>query len=152
MPQKIILTKEGLAKLKKELNDLVENKRPDIIRRIQQAKDYGDLSENTEYDEAKNEQLVVDKRINELERIIERSEIPSTPKKGEVGIGSKVVVDRNGEKTGYTLVGDFEADPSKGKISHSSPIGESLIGSRVGERIEIETPDGVQECKVIRIE
>lgn len=151
MFNKIILTKEGLTKLKKELDSLVNLKRPEVAKRIHQAKDYGDLSENVEHDEAKNEQLVIDKRISELRKVVKRADVPSPSKKGEAGIGSKVAIDCEGEKTEYTLVGDFEADPGKGMVSHSSPIGQSLIGGRVGERIKIETPSGTQECQIVSI-
>jgi transcription elongation factor GreA len=149
---KIILTKEGLAKLKKELAELTDIKRPKVAKRIQQAKGYGDLSENVEYDEAKNEQLVVEKRISELSQIVKRAEVPARPKRGLVGIGSRVTIDCQGQKSEYILVGDFEAYPSENRISHSSPIGRSLIGHKLGDKIKIEIPAGTQRCQITKIE
>ena len=150
--EKIILTKEGLARLKKEMAELTDIKRPKVAKRIQQAKGYGDLSENVEYDEAKNEQLVVEKRISELRQVVKRAEVPTQPKRGVAGIGSKVTIDCQGQKSEYVLVGNFEAYPTKNRISHSSPIGRSLIGQKLGDEVKIEIPAGTQECQITKIE
>jgi len=148
MQNKVIITKEGLAKIKSELEVLINEERPKIVERVAQAKDYGDSTENIEYDEAKNEQMITDKRISELRNVIKRADIPEFPKAGEAGIGSTVVINYAGEDHEYILVGNYESDPKNGKISHSSPIGESLMGCKVGEEIEIDIPAGKQSCKV----
>jgi transcription elongation factor GreA len=153
MADKILLTKAGIKKLERELNDLIKNKRPEIAKRIAQAKDYGDLSENVEYDEAKNEQMMVERRITELKQMIKRADIAKEGASGdEVAIGTTVTINCNGDKSTYTLVGSFESNPKEGKISHSSPIAKALLGCKVGDEVEINTPAGAKQCRVEEIE
>ncbi|MFW6122518.1 MAG: transcription elongation factor GreA [Petrotogales bacterium] len=152
MADKIILTKDGIKKLRRELDTLIKKKRPEIAKRIAQAKDYGDLSENVEYDEAKNEQMMVERRITEITQLIKRANIAEDSNGGsEVGVGSTVAIDLDGNKIEYILVGSFEADPKEGKISHSSPIGKALMGAKKGEEVEIDIPAGKKKCKILEI-
>jgi transcription elongation factor GreA len=152
MADKILLTKDGIKKLKNELDVLVNEKRPEIAKRIAQAKDYGDLSENVEYDEAKNEQMMVERRITEIKQLIKRANVADDNNGGsEVGVGSAVKLETGGKQLEYTLVGSFEADPKERKISHSSPLGKALMGAKVDEIVEIETPNGKKEYRVVEI-
>jgi len=152
MPDKILLTKSGIKKLKDELNILINKKRPEIAKRIAQAKDYGDLSENVEYDEAKNEQMMVERRITEIKQLIKRANVTDgNCGSDKAGVGSSVVLDMEGRKVEYRLVGSFEANPKESKISHSSPIGKALMGAKKGDKIEIEIPTGKKKCKIIEI-
>ncbi len=152
MTKRIILTEKGHKKLKEELDNLIRKERPKVAERISKAKDYGDLSENVEYDEAKNEQMKLEKRIAELRQTLKQANIADEPEEGVVGVGSKVTVDCEGDKRTYRVVGNFEAEPKKAKISHSSPIGKSLMGKKLGEEVEIKVPAGKQVCEVIEIE
>ncbi len=152
MPDKILLTKSGIEKLEKELKILINKKRPEIAKRIAQAKDYGDLSENVEYDEAKNEQMMVERRITEIKQLIKRANVTDgNGGSDKVGVGSSVVLDMGGREVEYMLVGSFEANPKERKISHSSPIGKALMGAKSGDEIEIETPAGEKKCKILEI-
>lgn len=136
------LTKEGLAKLKAELDMLVHIRRKEIASRIQEAKELGDLSENAEYQEAKNEQAFNEGRIEELEYTLRNVNIIDEHASGNgiIQVGSTVQAD-NGSKHTLHIVGSNEADPIVGKISNESPLGLSLLGKRVGEKVTITTPD-----------
>lgn len=147
----IKLTKLGKEKLEKELEELVKVKRPEVIDRIKRAKDYGDLSENAEYEDARNEQSFVEGRIQEIEHMLKYAEIAESKKNGEVGLGSQVKVKIDGEEASYEIVGSTEADPISGKISSDSPIGSSLMGKKAGEKVMAQTPSGEVELKVISI-
>jgi transcription elongation factor GreA len=151
MPE-VYLTKEGLEKFKKELDDLKTNRRPAIVARIQQAKEYGDLSENAEYEDAKNEQSFVEGRISELEALIANAQIiQNGDSPDQVGLGCKVEVQVDGEKEKYTIVGTGESEPGEGKISYSSPLGQALMGRKVREKVEVSAPDGKIEYKILKI-
>ncbi|MFC1711722.1 transcription elongation factor GreA [Patescibacteria group bacterium] len=143
---KIYLTKGGLKQLKKELGDLMESKRPLLVQRVARAREMGDLSENTEYANAREELSMLDGRIEELEQILSKAKLIKDTSKGcgskAVKLGCKVTVNVNGETHVYNVVGEWEADPTEKKISHSSPLGKSLIGKKVGEEVEIEAPAG----------
>ncbi len=148
-----ILTKKGLNKLKKELEDLKHKKRPEIAERIRQAKELGDLSENAEYHQAKDEQSFIEGRVLELEHLIKTCEIAEeNTNNDEVGVGSKVTVSKDGATLNLTIVGSTEADPSNGRISLESPIGEALLGKKVGDEVEVELPAGVNKYRVVNIE
>jgi len=146
------LTKEGLEKLQAELEELKE-RRVKISNRIEEAIKMGDLSENAEYSDAKDAQAFTEGRIAELQVIIKNSEIIKKDKKskGEVVIGCTVEADCDGDPRTFTIVGPEEADPMKGYISHESPIGKALIGSKKGDTIDVETPGGVMKCKILKI-
>ncbi len=141
--QAAYLTKDGLQKLQEELQSLKNTKRKEIAERIQQAKELGDLSENAEYVEAKNEQGFVEGRILELENLIRNAVVINSRTKGDtVQIGSTITISMDGTTLEYAIVGSNEADPAAGRISNESPLGSAFLGRRVGETIEIETPRG----------
>ncbi len=150
---KILLTKEGLEELKSEYDILVKVKRPEGVKRMADAREQGDLSENSEYSAAREDLALIDGRIIELEEIIRNAElVQSTHFKGSVDIGCKVTVRINGRKDVYMIVGEWEADPKEKKISHSSPLGKALMGKRVGEKIEVVAPVGKIQYTVLHIE
>lgn len=152
MAEKIIkLTKSGVEKLKTELEDLKKNQRPAVIDRIKRAKDYGDLSENAEYEDARNEQSFIEGRIQEIEHMLKYSEVIESNKGGEVGMGSTVKVEMDGDKMEYEIVGSTEVDPIAGKISSDSPIGSALLGKKAGEKVVANTPSGPIELRIVSI-
>lgn len=141
------ITPEGKKELEAELETL-KGRRGEIADKIAEARDYGDLSENAEYDAAREEQGVVETRIAEIEDILLNAEIIKGGKKDKVGLGSTVEL-KTGKKTvTYTVVGPVEADPLEGKISDESPIGDALMGKKVGDKIAITTPKGELEYTV----
>jgi transcription elongation factor GreA len=140
-----LITIEGLEELKSELEELKLVKRKEISEKIKAALAFGDISENAEYDEAKNEQAIVEARIAKLETMIKNAKVIKTTKKnGVVNIGSKVKIKdlEFDEEMEYTIVGSAEADPFKGKISNVSPLGGALLGKKIGQIIEVESPAG----------
>ncbi len=148
------VTEEGLQKLKDELEHLKVVKRKEVAEALKQAKAFGDLSENSEYDEAKNEQAEVERHIAELEDILENIEIiKSTGKKNTVQVGSSVKVYdvEFDEEVTYTIVGSTESDPMENKISDESPIGKALLGAKPGDEVQAETPGGTLQMKVLEI-
>lgn len=141
--EQTVLTPEGYQRAKQELDELKNVKRKEIAGRIQDAKELGDLSENAEYAEAKNEQSFIEGRIVELENLIKTAVIiDSPPDSTVVRVGSTVTVQGANTKATYTIVGSNEADPTAGKISNESPLGKAFIGKRVGESITATTPAG----------
>jgi transcription elongation factor GreA len=149
----VYLTPEGLAKLKDELKRRIETERIEIAERIKQAKDLGDLSENAEYEAAKNEQAFNEGRIRELNYMLNNAQIIEDSNGGkEVRIGSTVTVrDDDGEEETYTIVGSSEAKPASGKISNESPVGKALLGKHVRQKVTVETPGGAYKLTVIKI-
>ena len=148
------VTPEGLQKLKEELEYLKVVKRKEVAEALKQAKAFGDLSENSEYDEAKNEQAEVERHIAELEDTLNNVEIiKSTGRKTKVNVGSSVkVFDLEfDEEIVYTIVGSTEADPFENKISDESPIGKALLGKKVGEEAVAETPGGNLKMKILEL-
>lgn len=149
------MTEEGLRKLKEELDWLKTEKRAQVKERLKIARSYGDLSENSEYDAAKEEQAFVESRILQLEDQIRRAKIIRDEDKveGVVTIGSTVTIRElpDGEEETYTIVGSAEADPSKFRISNESPMGAGLLGRRVGERVGIMTPGGEIRVEIVRV-
>ena len=136
--ENIYLTSEGLEKLKKEYQHLVTVRRKEVTERIAKAREYGDISENSEYDTAKDEQSFVEGRILELEEIIKHAKTIDKAKKADiVRLGSKVKVDVNGQQDEFIIVSSIEADPMEGKISDESPVGKSLIGAKVGDMVTV---------------
>jgi len=149
---KKILTKEGLSKLASELEDLKNNKRLEVIERIKTAKEYGDLSENAEYQEAKEAQAFIEGRIAELENIMKTATIvDDSDQKDVVTVGCQVMVDKNGTKQTFTIVGSTEADPANRKISLESPLGEALLGKKVSDKVEVSLPGGVAVYEIVDI-
>ncbi len=148
-----VLTKKGLEKLQLELTDLKENKRKEVRERIKTAKEYGDLSENSEYQDAKEQQAFIEGRIQELENMIKKVKVINKKKDlSEVSVGDKVTMEIEGDKEVYEIVGVNESDPASGKISCESPIANSLLGHKVNDRVEFPTPDGKLSCKILKIE
>ena len=147
------LTKEGLVNLQAELELLVHTRRKEIASRIQEAKELGDLSENAEYQEAKNEQAFNEGRIEELESTLRNVALidEHASKNGVIQVGSTVHAD-NGTKHTLHIVGSNEADPLHGKISNESPLGLSLLGKRVGETVSVPTPKGPVAYTIVKVE
>ena len=144
--KKIYLTKEGLADLQKEHDDLTKVKRPSILGRVTAARDMGDLAENAEYTASREELGLIDGRIEELEDLLKRVAIidghSRSGKHQSVKLGSTVTVKVDGKKEIFMLVGEWEADPMEKKISHESPLGKALLGKKVGEKVEVQAPVG----------
>jgi transcription elongation factor GreA len=145
------LTQEGITELKEELVGLI-SQRPHVADRIKHARELGDLSENAEYQTAREEQDRLESRISELEHIIQNSQIIKKPKSdGQVRLGSSVKLKDGGKPIDYQVVGTMEANPAAGKISDESPIGKALLGKKVGDKVEIKTPAGAHLFKVVEI-
>ncbi|MCX6791834.1 MAG: transcription elongation factor GreA [Candidatus Gottesmanbacteria bacterium] len=150
---KVLLTREGLEELKREYNQLTRVKRPETVQRLSDARELGDLSENSEYAAAKQDLAFIDGRILELEEIIHGAKLISgNHTKSQVDIGCKVILHINGKKEEYMLVGEWEADPKEKKISQESPLGKALMGKKVGDRVEVEAPAGKVIYKILGIE
>jgi transcription elongation factor GreA len=149
---KIVVTKEGLDTLKAEYDELVNTKRPVAVTRLANAREQGDLSENSEYTDAKQNLAFIDGRIAELEEVLHGVQVITTHSKGHVDVGCKVTLHINGKKEMFTVVGEWEADPTAKKISNESPLGKALLGKKVGEQVEVEAPAGKIHYKVLHIE
>ncbi len=150
MNKQFHLTQDGVKELEAELKDLVAQ-RPAIAERIKTAREFGDLSENAEYSSARQEQERVESRIAEIENILQNVEIIKKPKgDNKVQLGSKVTL-KNGSTKEFQVVGTVEADPLNGKISDESPIGQALLGKKVGDEVEITTPADTTTYKVTAI-
>lgn len=152
LQNKIILTPEGLAELKREHEELVNVKRPEAVTRLASAREAGDLSENSEYAAAKTDLSFIDGRIIELEEIMHGAKVVTSHGKSHVDVGCKVTLTIGGKKETFHLVGEWEANPMEKKISHSSPLGKALIGKKVGEKVEVEAPAGKNLYKILDIE
>jgi transcription elongation factor GreA len=151
--KKIFLTKEGLEELKKEHNELTQVKRPQVLTRLSQARDMGDLSENAEYTAARDELSFIDGRIDELEELLKQVNViqEDTNGKMSVQLGSTVELHHGNKKEEFTVVGEWEADPAAKKISHESPLGKALIGKQEGEKIEVSAPAGKVVYTVVSV-
>ncbi|MDR0199303.1 MAG: transcription elongation factor GreA [Streptococcaceae bacterium] len=150
------MTQEGLEKLETELEELKLVKRPEVVERIKIAREYGDLSENSEYEAAKDEQAFIENRITIVENMIRNAEIVdnSKVKANEVALGKKVTFVEKGEKDEetYTIVGTAEADPFEGKISNESPIAQALIGRKKGDAVKVPLPNGIEiEVQITKV-
>lgn len=153
--KQVLLTDEGLKKLEDELEYLKTQKRKEVAEKIKHARGFGDLSENSEYDEAKDEQAKVELRIVEIEKMLKNAKIidDSEINLDIVSVGAKLkLYDYEYEEDlEYIIVGSTEADPANGKISDESPIGKALLGKKVGEDVEVETPGGTVKFKILDI-
>ena len=150
----ILLTKEGYEEIKDELNDLINVKRPANIEAIKEARALGDLSENADYDAARNEQAEIEAKIKKLETILENVQIIESVNTDEVGVGTTVkiaYIDDEDDVDQYKIVGSQEADPFESKISNESPIAKALMVHKVGDVVSVESPNGNYEVKVIEI-
>lgn len=150
--KKVVLTREGLNQLKEEHNDLVNKKRPEAVTRLAAARGQGDLSENSEYAAARQDLAFIDGRIAELETVINEAKVIASHPRTKIDVGCKVTLHVNGKKDTFTIVGEWEANPTQKKISHSSPLGKALLGKKVGEKVEVEAPVGRILYKILSIE
>lgn len=148
------ISQEGLQKVKKELETLETIKRPAVVERISRAREQGDLSENAEYHEAREDQGFIEGKIKELKYLTKNAIIIKMDKKSNVvEIGSTVyAICDNGMKIKYTIVGQAEADPGSGKISNDSPLGKAFIGKGIGHELELNVPAGAIKCKIEKID
>jgi len=144
---------ESLEKLKKEVKSIRDEKIPEIAKKIDEAKQLGDLSENAEYHQAKDDMAWAQGRAIEIENILDNAEIikEGGGNKNEVNLGSDVVVKVNGEKKEFKIVGQQESDPINGKISNESPLGTQLLGAKLKEEVKVQTPGGEKIYKIIEI-
>lgn len=153
--KEVLLTEEGLAKLKEELDQLKTVRRQQVAVRLKEAIAQGDLSENSEYDSAKEEQAFIESRIVTLQNMIRNAKVINQDEqdKNFVGVGTKVKIQEipEGDTEVYTIVGSAESDPVAGKISNESPIGSELIGKGIGEVVTVPTPDGTLQFKILEI-
>lgn len=149
---KLYVTKDGLKNLKEELKELIDVKRLEVANRIKAAREMGDISENAEYDAAREEQSFVEGRIAELEEILKTAKVSNMVDKSKVYVGSKVIVHVDGDKEEFFIVGAPEADPMKRKISHESPLGSALLGKKVGDEVAVDAPVGKLKYTVLSIE
>lgn len=140
--QDFFLTADGLKELKAELKVLTEVKRPALLERVATARSHGDLSENSEYAASREDLAFVEGRIEEIEALVVKAKIIKNKKANEVKLGSKVTVKHDGKESTFELVGEWEADPLEKKISHTSPLGQALLGRKKGEKVEIQAPAG----------
>jgi transcription elongation factor GreA len=151
----VLLTPEGLEKLKEELDYLTTDKRREVAERIAHAREFGDISENSEYDDAKNEQAMVEQRIAQLEERLSRARViqPEDVPKGVVAVGMIVRLrDLDAKETvEYTIVGSAEANPAERKLSNESPVGRAIIGRKKGETVEVATPRGSMKYKIMDV-
>lgn len=153
MDKKIYLTKEGYDNLKVELENLLNNERKVVAEKIKTAKEYGDLSENSEYSDAKDQQSFVEGRIIEVEHMLKNAEIidDSHVSCDTVNVGCTVHLEAAEKNLQYKIVGSAEADPTKGYISNESPIGKALLGKRKGEDVEVSVPAGLMKYRIKKI-
>ena len=153
--KKNILTEEGLKALEDELQDLKVNRRKEVAQKIKEAREQGDLSENAEYDAAKEEQRDIELRIEEIDKILKNAELVTDEDvdSSVINIGSTVRIQdlEFDEQMEYKIVGSTEANSLKGKISNESPVGKALIGAKVGQKVEVETPSGMIQYKILEI-
>ena len=151
--KELFLTQEGLDELRKELDELILVKRPEVINALKDARAQGDLSENAEYDAARTEQAIVESRIKELEAMLERAVIITKVNTDVVSIGTKVTLeyidDEDTEE--YSIVGSSEADPFTNKISNESPIAKAIMGLKVGSVVSVDSPNGKYDVKILAI-
>ena len=155
MAKTIKITDDGLKKLQEELETLKTEGRADIAEKIKVARGYGDLSENSEYDEAKNEQAKIEARIVEIEAMLKNVEIiedvKGKAKTVVIGVTVKVLDREYGDDSEYRVVGSTEADPRSGKISDESPVGRALLGKKLGDEVIVEAPGGEFKIKILEI-
>lgn len=154
MSNKVYLTNEGFLEIEEELNHLKEVKRPEVIKALKDARALGDLSENADYDAARNEQAQVEGRIKELEILLEKAELIENKKSDKVELGTTVkikYVDDDDDTEEYRIVGSKEADPSNDKISNESPLAKAVMGHKAGEVCTVESPNGNYSVEIVEI-
>ena len=151
--EQFYVTSEGLEEMKKELEDLKNVKRPEVINALKDARALGDLSENAEYDAARSEQALVENKIKELEQMIEHATIIEDVKTDKVSVGTTVKIEYVDDKETevYSIVGSKEADPFENKISNESPIARAIIGKKVNDIVSVDSPNGKYDVKIVDI-
>ena len=151
--EKIYLTSEGFMEIEEELNHLKNTKRPEVIKALKDARALGDLSENADYDAARDEQAMVEGRIVELEKILENAIIIEGNKDGKIDLGSVVTIYyiEDDEEEEYKIVGSKEADPSENKISNESPLAKAILGAKEGDVRSVESPNGKYDVKIVKV-
>ena len=148
----VYLTAEGKTQLEEELTHLKMVRRPEVADRIQQAKMDGDVSESGEYEDAKNEQAMVEGRIRTLEHMLTNAQIIEEKKSDVVALGTRVKIrDGEGEEYEWTIVGSAEANPRQSRISNESPVGKALLGKKKGDKVSVDTPGGVEQFTVLKV-
>jgi transcription elongation factor GreA len=157
MQKDVILTPEGYEKLKAEIEHLSTQRRREVAERIKEAREFGDISENSEYDDAKNEQMMLEARIAELEQKLRSAQVIDSSELGTdvVRVGSTVHVkdEKTGKSTKYTIVGSAEANPAEAKLSNESPVGKALIGGKRGDVVSVQVPRGpARKLKITKID
>ena len=152
MKSNLKLTKQGLQELKAELAELLNVKRPKLVERLAYARSQGDLSENADYQSAKEELEFLDGRIDELTDVTQTASVITNNGKGGIDVGTKVTVSVDDTKIIFDIVGEWEADPVNKKISHKSPLGVALTGKKVGDKVEVEAPAGLIQYEILAIE
>lgn len=151
--QDVQVTKSALEALRRELDELVNVKRPKVVERLERARGEGDLSENSDYTNARDELEFLDGRIDEVKQVVENATIiESNGNTNEVNVGARVTVKNGVGKHVFEIVGEWEADPLKQKISHDSPLGRALVGKKVGDKVEVEAPAGKIHYQILSIE
>ncbi len=151
--KEVYVTASGLEDMKQELDNLINVRRPEVINALKEARALGDLSENAEYDAARNDQAIVENRIKELEVLIEKAKLIDDVSTDKVTIGTNVKIEyvEDGEIETYSIVGSTEADPFANKISNESPIAQAILGLEVGSVASVESPNGKYDVKIVEI-
>ncbi len=153
--QEVLLTAEGLKRLEDELENLKTTRRKEVAARIKQAIEFGDISENSEYEDAKNEQAFIEGSILDLDKKLRHAKVIDSAEDGAetINVGATVILEdvEMGDKMEYTIVGSMEADPMKAKISNESPVGKAILGKSVGAIVEVEAPVGSIQYKIVNI-
>ena len=151
--KEVYVTASGLEDMKQELDNLINVRRPEVINALKEARALGDLSENAEYDAARNDQAIVENRIKELEVLIEKAKLIDDVSTDKVTIGTNVKIEyvEDGEIDTYSIVGSTEADPFANKISNESPIAQAILGLEVGSVASVESPNGKYDVKIVEI-
>jgi transcription elongation factor GreA len=157
MPKDVILTPEGLEKLQRELDELQTNKRREVAERIREAREFGDISENAEYDDAKNEQMMLEQKIAQLEERLRSAQVINAEELStdvvKVGVTVNVKDEKTGDADKYTIVGSAEANPSEKKLSNESPVGKALMGRKRGDTVDVALPNGKKrKLKITKID
>ena len=149
----VYVTIDGLNEMKKELDNLIQVKRPEVIKALKEARALGDLSENAEYDAARSEQAQIESRIKELEVMIENAKVIENVNTNEVSIGTKVKIEyvEDEDIEEYAIVGIKEADPFNNKISNESPIARAILGGKIGDVVSVDSPNGKYNVKIVAI-
>lgn len=153
--KRIPFTREGYERVSKQLQELIEIKRPEIVAAVAEARSHGDLRENAAYDVARQDHAMIERRITDLEETLRNATIIEDGEQGEHGVvalGRTVTVDFDGDEETYKIVGPAEAMPTEGSISEESPIGKQLMGRRAGDRVTVDTPGGAAEIKILAVD